>query len=239
MELFKSELMKIKDKKIYMLGALVPLPAIIISMNIMKNFKGNMGDVSALEVLISFSSMMYMGMLLPIFLLYTVIILNKIEGESNGWRAMLIMPVKRKDIFLNKYLVVLSAAFLSVVSYLAQNIIASIIVSKTVEVNIQIFYIILAVFISVLPFIGIVYFVADKCKSIVVTLVIGMLMVLSTIIIAQSKFWIFAPWTYPLVIGLGGLSTFMEIFKVIILSLGIFIVIVAIDLKIFLKKDFI
>ena len=148
------------------------------------------------------------------------------------------MPVKRKDIFLSKYMVVLSVAFVSIISYLVENTIASFIVERVVKLNFQVVCLTLSVFIAILPFIGIVYFVSSKCRSIVVTLAIGMLMVLSTIIIAQSKFWIFAPWTYPLVIGVGAVGSTAELLKIIVLSLGIFLVIFAADLKIFLHKDY-
>ena len=239
MNIFKSELLKFKKKGMYMLGILAPIPAVVMGINISKRFEGSLGDVSMLQSIFSNAFFMYVGMLLPILILYTVITTSKVESETNGLRNMLLMPIKRSKLFLSKYAMLMSVTIVSLLSFAIEVIIGNALVSNSLQVDFEIFESILFIFLGVLPFLSIVYFIATKFKSMVVPLVAGMLMVLSTIIIAQSDFWIVAPWTYPLVIGMGALESIGELLKIELLSLCIFAAIFAIDLKIFTNKDFI
>lgn len=83
------------------------------------------------------------------------------------------------------------------------------------------------IFITTLPIIILLFIIGRRFVSIVPVISVGLGMLITTIFIVQSKFWIYAPWTYSMALiggGLGYGEKVLAVFISISLSLLMFII---------------
>ncbi|MBZ9633993.1 ABC transporter permease [Clostridium sp. FP1] len=84
-----------------------------------------MPQITPWEGLAASSLHMFIGVLLPVLMMYVILMMGRIENLNNAWKQILVMPVKRGTFYLIKYLVVLLVLIVALVSYLTQYTLAA------------------------------------------------------------------------------------------------------------------
>jgi|GEM_PF-1572353 len=237
MELIKAELLKIKRMSIWGLASTLPIIAIILGVKTYAYIKIKFPRITPWEGLSETSSTVFIGMLLQMFMIYVTMVMGKVENANNGWKQILAMPVKRSKVYISKYIVVLLVLVVSLISYLIEYSIAAYFLGAKGMIPVEVFLNVLYVFITIQPITIMLFLLANKFSSVVITIGAGMCMILSGFLISQSNYWKYAPWTYPVDIIQGGLNIKNEILPLLSLSLFIFALIFYLDIINFKKKD--
>lgn len=237
MELFKAELLKIKKMGIIQLAVLAPLLTIVISINAYSFIKSKSPQITAWQGLFTVSSTIFIGMVLPILIIYITMVMGRIENLNNGWKQLLAMPVKRSKIFMIKYLVVLSAFILALISYLIEYSATAYFFGAKGLIPVEVIIDVLYVFIALQPFIALLFLLSNRFNSVVIPLGVGIVLILSSLLIVQSAYWKYAPWTYALGLVQGGLDVITQVVPLLIVGTFIFVCIFSFDIINFKKKD--
>lgn len=237
MKLFKSELLKLKGTSIFTLALFIPSLSILIGVKLSGVILKNNPSLSPWNSLYTGSSTFFIGILLPMFIIYAAVTMGKIENTNNSWKQILCMPIKKVDLYINKYLVLISLLTICLISYLIQYGIGAYILGATGFIPSDVFINMLYTFLAAQPFISLLFLLSNKFSSISVSLSIGILVTLSSLMIVQSKYWIYAPWTYAMGICGGSLNFISEILPLLSVSLVLFLAIFSFDLISFKNKD--
>lgn len=236
MYLLKIELLKIKKFSLIQLAILLPIPAIVIAVQILIELNNEVGGVTAVEDIMGISSAMYFGMFLPILIMYVVCSITKIENNNNGWKQLLTMPIKKWKIYFSKNLISMLIVAVSLISYYIYCLITSYLLTGKIYVEVSTLIKLMEVFLTILPIIILLFAVARIFNSIVVPLGVGIFFILSTIFIAQSEYWLFAPWAYPVVFSGGAISS-KENILILLVSVVLCGILFLSDLYKFTTKD--
>lgn len=234
MELIKGEFLKLKSKHLIIDIILISIIPILPCINAATQLD-DINYANILSVIKTFSALTYLVFILPIFCIYMVVKLTKVENENNGWRMLMLLPVKKIKIYLAKYLVLIIMVVVSITSYIAAVYLSTICIGKAFVHDYTMLLYGAAIFITILPVTILLFIVARNFLSIVPVVLIGGVMTISNIFICQSKFWLCAPWTYPIVIANGSLD---ENKKVIVIGISALItaILLYIDYSNFSKK---
>lgn len=236
MDLLKVELLKAKKFSLIPLAILAPIPAIVFAAKFFKVISGEIEGVSIFKALMQISSTMYVGMFLPILIIYGVCSVTKIENENNGWKQLMTMPIKKWKIYFSKNLINILIVGASLVTYYISCLLGAYILSGKWYFESGELIKIGKVFLTLLPIIILLFAVARIFKSIAVSLGVGVVLMLSTLFIAQSKYWIFAPWTYPVVLSSASISA-RENIIILLVSILLAVLLFFGDLYNFTTKD--
>lgn len=237
MELFKVELLKIKKMSVFQLAIIAPLLTIIVAMKTYGIMKPRFPRVTPWQELFTVSSILFIGMLLPMLVIYITMIMGRIENLHNGWKQLLAMPVKRDKVYIAKYLVVIFVFVVSLISYLLEYTLAAYFLGAKGMVPIQVLINMVYVFIAIQPFIILLFVVSNRSDSLVMPIGVGMILTLSSLLIVQSSYWRFAPWTYALGLIQGNLNIETQILPLLTISILLFLMIFSLDIVNFKKKD--
>lgn len=235
MELVKVEFDKVNKKSLLSIAALSGVPAVIIAIKIINNLGLGKGEDTALEIL-AFSSSLYLGMILPALMTYIAVIVTKVENENSGWKQLMLLPIKKTDIYLTKYKVIILTLLLSIVGFVIADTIGTILITGDIRINLELIMFGLIIFITALPMIVLLFIIGRNFVSIIPVVAVGVGMLITTTFIVQSKYWIFAPWTYGMAIVGGEITNKMRALAIIIsliLTIGMFIT----DYTIFKRSD--
>lgn len=235
MELLKIELLKIKKSFLLFFALIVPIPVVLI---VMKNIKivGSINSISLDEEIFMFSAIAYLSLLLPLQNIYTACVITKIENDNCGWKQLMLLPIKKSSIYFSKYKVMLITLGISILSYLACIALSEFCLSKSINLNFEILLYGLQIFITTLPILIFLFIIGRNFSSIIPLISIGVIMLITNIFIAQSRFWVYAPWTYSMMIVGGNVSSF-ERYVTLLGSILISITMFALDFISFIKSD--
>lgn len=235
MELLKIELLKIKKSSLLFMALLLPIPIILIVVKQAQNISSVSG-VNPLGSILVFSSVAYLSLVLPLLNIYTACVITKVENDNSGWKQLMLLPIKKSSIYFSKYRVMIITLAISILSYIVWITLAGFYISKDLSFNFNILFYGLQIFITTLPIIILLFIIGRNFSSIIPVISAGVIMLITNIFIAQSRFWIYAPWTYSIMV-VGGNITNLERYIVIgvsiVISLGMFFI----DFTMFAKSD--
>lgn len=234
MNLLRIEFMKIKKFNLFLLASIISLPAIFIGVNLYNVIRDKIEAAIIMEAIFGLSSSIYIGMLLNLLIIYLVCTITKIENADNGWRGLLTLPIKRYKIYVSKIITIFILIAISLLSFYIFTIVATLFLGGSIKFSL--FISLGLIFLTTIPVVLLIFVVARNFTSIVVPLVCGIFFMITGFFIVQSDYWIFAPWTYPIVVASGGLSNGELVFA-IILSITLSLLIFCIDLKRFNSED--
>lgn len=235
MELFKMELLKIKKSYLLFTAVVTPIPVVFIVLKRIQS-SGGMGGLNSSDELFMFSSIAYVALILPLLNIYTACIVTKVENENSGWKQLMLLPVKKSSIYLSKYKVMILALVVSLVSYIISINFGGSILSKDISLNLNTIKYGLQILVTTLPIITFLFIIGRRFISIIPIISVGTIMLITNIFIAQSKLWIYVPWTYPMMM-LGGNISILERNIALILSLLLSGLLFTIDFISFIKAD--
>lgn len=202
MELLKIEFLKIKKSSLLFTALVVPIAIVLIFMK-----KAQSLTLSGLEIneaILMFSSITFIALALPLLNIFTAALITKVENDNNGWKLLMLMPVKKSSIYFSKYKVMILTLAASIVAYLLAVILGGFFISKKIDLSILVLGI--EIFITSLPVIILLFIIGRNFISIIPVISVGVIMMITNIFIAQSRFWIYAPWTYSLSITNGAIT---------------------------------
>lgn len=236
METLKVELIKLKKKKLIQIASLISIPSIIFALGLLNSIKDKTFNELMFDMILGMSAYMYIGLLLPIMIIYIVCMINKIETDNNGWKLIMSMPIKKEKIYLSKICIILIMLSISIAFYYIFCNLGSLFMGGDINLKIETIFKFLSIIILFIPVSLILFIVTRRVKKMIVTIGVGIVFMISTFLIAQSEFWIYIPWVYPLAISMNE----MDLRKMLLMNLlSIFIVVLLflVDCYKFKKQD--
>ena len=148
----------------------------------------------------------------------------------------MLFPIKKTSIYLSKYKVMLSLIIIAILSYIVSLNISLFILGNNFNFILGSIKYLIHIVITTLPIMTLLFIIGRRFISIIPLITTGVVMLITNIFIAQSKFWIYAPWTYSMMI-LGGDITNIERYIVLVVSIILSLIVFAIDFIDFTKSD--
>lgn len=232
-DIFEIEILKLKNSKILSIVILAPIFMVVQgALNLIRYynlFTGKGQDVW--KQLYSQSMIFYVGVLLPVLVSIVMTLMARIENANGSWKHYLSLPVKKEKIYGIKFIIGCGLVFINI----AVLIVSMIIAGKVIGIQGHMPYNMIliqpmAVYVSSLPIMAILYVLSIRFSHMALPLGVGIGLSIPAMIVANSKFWMFYPWTYPIMAGLGGdMDTFSKgnivykisfIFLIIVFSFG-------------------
>lgn len=232
MNLYIAELKKLRHKTIYLLMILLPTIITLFLLNKASNTEDVAGEFLPLYV----GRIAFIGIFVPMFVVYLVIIMTRIEWSNNGLRNLLTLGVKRQKVYFTKVLVVISIIACMFIIFLLELFILEKIAGKNL-LNSDFFIQMIIAFLAMLPFAIFEYEISRRCESPIIPAGVGITLILSTALIIQSKYNILFPWTYSLMAVVSGGEKIGNIIFMSSLSIFIFFGIIILGVRNFCKKD--
>ncbi|TGY44034.1 ABC transporter permease [Clostridium sartagoforme] len=233
MELFKVELLKLKRSSLLSLGIIFPIIIVIFTFSKVLGME-KIAELGLSEGIYMFSSMAFITLFLPLYIIYVACMVTKVENDNNGWRGLMLFPIKKTSIYLSKYKVMLYLLIITTLSYIVSvNILVFILGNNFILDSIKYS---LQIIITTLPIITLLFITGRRFISIIPVITTGVIMLITNIFIAQSKFWIYAPWTYSMMIS-GGAITNKERYIILMVSIILSLIMFTIDFIDFIKSD--
>ncbi|NLW40050.1 MAG: ABC transporter permease subunit [Tissierellia bacterium] len=241
--IFGIEILKLKNSKALWIVTLAPIFMVVQgALNLMRYYDLFTGQgQNVWEQLYSQSMIFYVSILLPILISIVMTLIARIENTNNNWKHYLSLPIDREKVYGIKFIIGCMLVFINILVLISSIIIAG----KILGIEESIPYMDLltkpmATYIAAFPIMAILYVSSIGFAHMAIPLGIGIGLTLPAMIVANSKFWIFYPWTYPIMAALGG---DMEIFNkgniIYIVSPMLLILVFSFGYKRFLKRDII
>jgi hypothetical protein len=211
-KLVQIELLKTKRSLALLMMFLSPLMVLLVNILLLLNNKGEFIGEKGWSMYWMQNYAMWGYFMMPLYIALITALLNGIEHRSNGWRFMMSLPIKQKDLFLAKlilaWLYLLGASvvlFLSVLLSIfcldAFGITGADMLSF--EVSQKLIY----TMVAGLAILTIQHIVSWRWKNIVAPLGLGVVATMSIMQFSHSKYWHFNPWTYTLMTTNGAAPT--------------------------------
>lgn len=241
---FKMELLKIKRSKLLFIASFFPFLSIAQGAGMAKSIAAS-GEVGDFWVsLFSGSTLLYGMFILPMLITIIIAMITRIEHSNNGWKQLLAFPVKRENMYLSKLLLVFILLLFSVAILIVGIIASGMALGAPGHIPYEIVVLRpLLALIASLPIIGLQFYLSMRFKHIGIPLGVGIGAILPIILIANSaRYWIFYPWTYPLLTIMPNsiISIAPEKYGIMYgISVISFIMIILMGLKQFNRKDII
>lgn len=235
MELFRVELLKLKRSSLLTLGLIFPILIVIFTFSKVSGIQ-KVVDMSSSEALYMFSSIAFITLFLSLYIIYIACTVTKVENESNGWKGLMLLPIKKSNIYISKYKVMLLLLIITSLSYMLSVNISGFILDRNFNFLLESVFYLIQTLIATLPIITLLFIIGRRFISIIPVITTGVVMLITNIFIAQSKFWIYAPWTYSMMVSGGAIS---EVERYIVLSISIILtaVLFIVDFIDFTKSD--
>jgi hypothetical protein len=202
-KLLQIELIKTKKSLALLMMFLSPLMVLLVNLLLFINRKGVMVESKGWGMFWLTNYGMWGYFMMPLYIALITTLLNGIEHQSNGWRFMMSLPIKQKDVFIAKFLlawvyligaslvlflsILITILVLTLLGYTGDNILSLQIVKNLAYANI-----------SCLGILSIQHIVSWRWKNVVVPLGLGVLATMSIMQFSNSEYWSFNPWTYTL-----------------------------------------
>ena len=235
MELFRVELLKLKRSSLLTLGLIFPVLIVIFTFSKVSGIQ-KVVDMSSSEGLYMFSSIAFITLFLPLYIIYIACTVTKVENENNGWKGLMLLPIKKSNIYISKYKVMLLLLIITSLSYILSVNISGFILDRNFNFLLESVFYSIQTLIATLPILTLLFIIGRRFISIIPVITTGVIMLITNIFIAQSKFWIYAPWTYSMMVSGGAIS---EVERYIVLSISIILtaILFIVDFIDFTKSD--
>lgn len=234
MDLIRIEFLKLKRFNLFLLSVIASLPAVAIAVTLYNVIGDKIDEILIMESILGLAASVYIGMLLNLLIIYSICTITKIENTYNGWKGLLTLPIKKYKIYISKIITIFVLIAISLSSFYIFTILTTLFLGGSIKVSLLINLVL--VFLTIMPIVLILFTVARNFTSVVVPLALGIFFMITGFFIAQSDYWIFAPWTYSIAVASGCLSNWQLVF-VILLSFSLSALIFYIDLIKFNIED--
>lgn len=239
--IYKVEMLKLKHSKILYITMLTPIFFVILGVVNFMRYKELFTEKGQnVWVQIYTQSSMFYGLFI-MALLITIItaILFRIENSCDSLKRMLTLPVRREKLYLSKLAVACNMIFLNLLVFIIIMLtLGLLVVPHGEKMPMRVIYSPLLCMIASMPVVSVQYYLSMKFKNIYVPLGVGVFFSIPSILINNTKYWMFFPWDYPGRVLLNGGSVQFD-FPLYMygVSIGIFLLFTFIGIWEFKKKD--
>ncbi|MGB0496369.1 MAG: ABC transporter permease [Kangiellaceae bacterium] len=201
--LMQVELIKTKRSLALLMMFLSPLMVLLVNLLLLLNNEGKMIEEKGWSLYWMQNYAMWGYFMMPLYLALITTLLNGVEHRSNGWRFMMSLPIKQKDLFLVKLilawiyligasLVLFTAIFISIILLESFGVNGKDIISFDVSQKL------IFSCVSCVAIMTVQHIISWRWKSIVAPLGVGVVATMSIMQFSSSEYWRFNPWTYTL-----------------------------------------
>ncbi|OAA85572.1 ABC transporter permease [Clostridium ljungdahlii] len=239
--IYKVELLKLRHSKILNIVMLLPLFFVILGFTNFLRYKKLFTEQgqNVWSQVYTQSSIFYGLFIIGLFITIAVAVLVRIENNEDNFKRMLTLPVKRSELYIAKFGVACGIVFLNLVLFMLLTILAgAVIAPHSQSMPKELIYAPLLCIIASLPVIAVQYYLSMKFKNIAVPLGVGLVFSLPSVLIDNTKYWMFFPWDYPGRVLLGGSNvTFNFPPYMYIVSVILFILFILVGMYEFNNRD--
>jgi hypothetical protein len=202
-KLIQIELLKTKRSLALLMMFLSPLMVLLVNLLLLLHNEGKMINEKGWSLFWLQNYAMWGYFMMPLYIALITALLNGIDHRSNGWRFMMALPVKQKDLFLAKlflawlYLIGASLVLFISIYFLILILDAAGIVGVNM-LNIEVSQKLIYTLAAGLAILTIQHIVSWRWKNIVAPLGLGVVATMSIMQFSHSHYWHFNPWTYTL-----------------------------------------
>lgn len=212
-DIIAVELLKLKNSKILWIVILPPAFMVMQGMiNLLRYYDLFTGHgQNVWEQLYMQSMIFYVAILFPVLISVVMTLVARIENAQQGWRQYLSLPVKKGTVYVIKFVIACGLVFVNILALITSMLIAGLILG--VEGALPYQSLIgrpLATYFAALPIMALLYVLSVRYSQMTLPLGMGIGLALPAMVVANSRYWLFYPWTYPIMAALGGS---MEVFS--------------------------
>jgi len=202
-KLIQIELLKTKRSLALLMMFLSPLMVLLVNLLLLLNNDGQLIGDKGWSMFWMQNYAMWGYFMMPLYIALSTALLNGIEHRSDGWRLMMSLPIKQKDLFLAKLIlawayligaslvlfisVLISIFCLEAIGIKGENMLSFDVSQKLIYTTI-----------TCLAILTIQHIVSWRWKNSVAPLGLGVVATMSIMQFSHSKYWHFNPWTYTL-----------------------------------------
>lgn len=205
--LIAAEWLKLKHSRILWIVMLMP---VLLTAQGVGNFT-RYSDIWTRDdwtVILEQCLIFYPPMLLPFLIAIVIALVIRIEHSHNGWKHLLALPVRRGHIYAVKFGISLLLIVLNIAVFGASIIAAGLVAGADGPIPAgRLVLSLLRLVPAVLPIMAIQFWLSLRYRHIGVPLGIGIGLAVPSILIANTKYWIVDPWTYPTMAALASQSS--------------------------------
>lgn len=236
----RIELLKLKGLKLFLTATALPLFAVLQGRLFVTSLKGTERGMHPWEMLYTGGVSQFSSLILPIVITIIMAMLTRVEHANNVWKQLFALPVKRGNVYFSKLIIGILIAVYSTLVFCFGIIIAgmSLGIKDTVPLGMILQRPVLGLLAS-LPIAALQFYLSIKFSHIGIPLAFGAGLALPSMLVANSaRYWIYYPWTYPIVVTLSEtFSLGQRGSMVYIISIVSFVIIVCLGFIEFRKKD--
>lgn len=198
--LLRCEWQKIKHLNILSGALMLVVLNGVVSFVLYQAVGKNIGDYSQWNAWAAVTASTFWGMLFPLFSVYLGITYSKLEYEQKGMQWLLCMPYKKSEVYIAKrlmlFIVGALTCFLYALTYLGLGLVLNLGGTVSAEFFVRLLFSYLCGYLMTL----ISYTVMEYSQSLLFGVSVGMAMVIGAFILAQSRYYLYCPLSYPAVI---------------------------------------
>ena len=249
LELLKIEFMKVKRSKIIPLIFIAPLLVVASGIaNLSSYFTPEY--TNAWPAMFIQSALVYAYYLLPFSMIVVCVMIAGRETGNNGILKMLALPVSRYTLSFAKFCVLMFYLLMEMVVFLAMFVVAGMIATSTTGITetLPILYLLkwcVGLFLTMLPCVATMWAITVLFEKPLLSVGLNLLLVIPGVLVANTPLWIAYPYCYSGYLvscslhdfTTEGISTTFELFPFLPCAVLVFVLVLAVAITRFGKKE--
>ncbi|MFD3157203.1 ABC transporter permease [Haloimpatiens sp. FM7330] len=198
--IFKSELLKLKRSRFIEIIMIIPIFFVVTGIMNFIRYKSIFmrENPSIWDPVYEQSALMYGLFLLPVLATIIMATLVNMENKNSNLRRMLSLPIKKSEIYICKFLSGCFLIFINIVVFiLIVSIFGNLLKPSNSSMPLYVLYRPILAYFSLIPVMAIQYYLSIKFSNIFVSIGIGTIFSISSVLVGTTKFWLAFPWCYP------------------------------------------
>lgn len=197
-KLLKIEFLKLKHAMVLTTATICPLFAVMLgSIDLLSAVAERGNDVLQWSNLIYYIGLYFSVIVYVMCITIVLAMTGRIEHANNGWKHILSLPVRRGNIYFTKLIVGVTVITYCVLILWLGTIVTGKIIGVDGPIPFELVKTSLFSYYSALPIIAIQFYLSFSFNHIGIPLAVGTALTFPVLLILNSKYWIYYPWTYP------------------------------------------
>jgi len=197
--IFKSELLKLKRSRFLEIVMIIPIFFVCTGISNFIRYKSTFmkHNPSIWDPIYEQSALMYGLFLLPLLVTIIMAILVHIEKTDNNLRRIVSLPIKKSHIYICKFLAGSLLIFINIVVFIVIVVICgNLLKPANSSMPLYVIYRPILAYFSLLPVMAIQYYLSMKFSNVFISIGIGTIFSIPSVLVGITKFWIVFPWCY-------------------------------------------
>lgn len=199
MNILKSEFLKLKRSYFLEIVMIIPIFFVVTGIGNFIRYKSTFMEENTTiwSPVYEQSAIMYGLFFLPIMVTLIMSILVNIENTDNNLRRMVSLPIKKSHLYISKFIAGASLVFINIVVFiLFVAILGNIVKPEGSAMPLYVIYQPLLAYLSLIPLMAIQYYLSMKFSNVFISIGIGTLLSIPSVLVGMTKLWVLFPWCY-------------------------------------------